>query len=91
VVQHVIFNKDFSHSVMFTLDLIDKYLATLCLDNTSSEARTLQNQFGRLKSLIQYTDYYNLTNQQIEEVLNDTQTQLIQFSADFSKVFFSYS
>jgi len=91
VVQHVIFNKDFSHSVMYTLDLIDKYLATLCIDNTSSEARTLQNQFGRLKSMVKYTDYYNLTNQQLEDVLNDTQEQLIQFSADFSKLFFSYS
>jgi uncharacterized alpha-E superfamily protein len=91
VAQHVVFNKDFSHSVIYTLDLIDKYLTTLSADHTSHEARTLQNQFGRLKSMVQYTDYHNLTNQQLEDVLNETQSQLIQFSSDFSKLFFSYT
>jgi uncharacterized alpha-E superfamily protein len=91
IVQHVIFNSDFSHSVMYTLELIDKYLEYISLDNTSSEARTLQNQFGRLKSLVKFTDYHHLTNQQLEDVLNDIKTQLIQFSNDFSKLYFSYT
>lgn len=91
VVQHVIFNRDFSHSVIYTLEVLDKYLDSLIMDNNSSEARTLQNQFGRLKSLIEFTDYYNLTNKQLEEVLNETKKQLIQFTTDFSKLFFSYT
>ncbi len=91
VVQHVIFNKDFSHSVMYTLEYIDKYLDYLIMDNNSSEARTLQNQFGRLKSMIEFTDYYNINNQQLEDVLGETKKQLIQFSTDFSKLFFSYT
>ncbi|MES2573320.1 MAG: alpha-E domain-containing protein [Bacteroidota bacterium] len=91
VVQHVIFNRDFSHSVIYTLEFLDKYLDYLIMDNNSSEARTLQNQFGRLKSLVEFTDYYNLTNQQLENVLNETKTQLVQFSTDFSKLFFSYT
>ncbi len=91
VVQHVIFNRDFSHSVIYTLGYIDKYLGYLIKDNTLSEARTLQNQFGRLKSYVEYTDYHNLTSQQLEDVLNNTRSQLIQFSADFSRLFFSYT
>lgn len=91
VIQHVIFNKDFSHSVIYTLEFLDKYLDNLIIDNNSSEARTLQNQFGRLKSLIEFTDYYNLTNKQLEDVLDETKKQMIQFSIDFSKLFFSYT
>lgn len=91
VVQHVILNPDFAHSVIYTLGLIEIYLDNLFKDNTLSEARTLHNQFGRLKSSIKFTDYHNLTNQQLENVLNDTKTQLIQFSTDFSKLFFSYT
>jgi uncharacterized alpha-E superfamily protein len=91
VVQQVIFNRDFAHSVIYTLELIDKYLDYLFKDNNLSEARTLQNQFGRLKSYVEYTDYYNLTNEQLEEVLHTTKAQLIQFSTDFSKLFFSYT
>lgn len=91
VVQQVIFNRDFAHSVIYTLGFIEVYLDSLLKDNNFSEARTLHNQFGRLKSSIEFIDYYNLTNQQLEDVLNDTKTQLIQFSTDFSKFFFSYT
>jgi len=91
VAQHVIFNSDFSHSVIYTLGYINEYLGYLIKDNNLSEARTLQNQFGRLKSYLEYTDYHNLTNQQLEEVLDNTRKQLIQFSTDFSKLFFSYT
>ena len=91
VMQHVIFNYDFSHSVVFILDLIDKYLDCLVKDNELSEARTLYYQFGRLKSYIVYTDYQHLTDRQLEEVLETTKKQLNQFSTDFSKLFFSYT
>jgi uncharacterized alpha-E superfamily protein len=91
VVQQVIFNRDFAHSVIYTLGLIEIYLDHLFKDNTLSEARTLHNQFGRLKSSVEFTDYHHLTNQQLEDVLNDTKTQLTRFSLDFSKLFFSYT
>ena len=91
VAQQVIFNRDFAHSVTYTLEYIDKYLESLFQDNNLSEARTLQNQFGRLKSYVEFTDYHHLTNQQLEELLNNTKAQLIQFSTDFSKLFFSYT
>jgi uncharacterized alpha-E superfamily protein len=91
VVQHVVFNEDFAHSVIFILNLINQYLDSLVKDNELSEARTLYNQFGRLKSYIAYTDYHHLTNEQLEEVLETTKKQLNQFSIDFSKLFFSYT
>lgn len=91
VVQQVVFNREFAHSVIYTLELIEIYLNNLFKDNYLNEARTLHNQFGRLKSAVEFTDYHNLTNQQLEDILNDTKKQLIQFSTDFSKLFFSYT
>lgn len=91
VVQHVIFNQDFAHSVIFTLELLNKYLDCLVKDSEISEARKLHNQFGRLKSYIEFTDYQHLTDKQLEEVLETTKAQLTQFSIDFSKLFFSYT
>lgn len=91
VVQQVIFNRDFAHSVIYTLGFIEVYLDAMLKENNLSEARTLYNQFGRLKSSVEFIDYHHLTNQQLEDVLNDTKTQLIQFSTDFSKFFFSYT
>lgn len=91
VVQMVIFNPDFAHSVIFTLGLIETYLDCVIKNNNQMEARTMRNQFGRLKSSIEYTDYHNITNQQLENVLRNTKEQLIEFSTDFSKLFFSYT
>ncbi|WP_418264331.1 alpha-E domain-containing protein [Flavobacterium faecale] len=91
VVQQVIFNKEFAHSVIYTLELIETNLNCLFKDNHLSEARTMRNHFGRLKSAIEFTDYHNLTNEQLEHILEDTKTQLYKFSADFSKLFFSYT
>jgi uncharacterized alpha-E superfamily protein len=91
IVQHVIFNRDYAHSVIYILDLTNKYLDALVKDSEISEARTLYNQFGRLKSYIAFTDYQHLTDKQLEEVLETTKTQLNQFSVDFSKLFFSYT
>jgi uncharacterized alpha-E superfamily protein len=91
VVHQVIFNMDFAHSVIYTLDFINTYLDCLFKNTDLSEARTLINQFGRLKSYIEFTDYQHLTNQELEDVLRNTKNQLIQFSTDFSKLFFSYT
>jgi len=91
VAHQVLFNKDFAHSVIYTLDFINTYLDSLFKDNDLSEGRTLLNQFGRLKSYIEFTDYQHLSNQELEDVLNNTKNQLIQFSTDFSKLFFSYT
>ena len=89
--QQVVFNKDFAHSVIYTLSLIETHIDSLFKDNHLSEARTIRNHFGRLKSAVEFTDYHNLTNQQLQHVLEDTKKQLNEFSADFSKLFFSYS
>jgi uncharacterized alpha-E superfamily protein len=59
VVQQVVFNREFAHSVIYTLELIEIYLNNLFKDNYLNEARTLHNQFGRLKSAVEFTDYHN--------------------------------
>lgn len=91
VVQQVIFNKDFAHSVIYTLGLIETNLNCLFKDNHLSEARTMRNHFGRLKSAVEFTDYHHLTNQQLMTILEDTKKELYAFSSDFSKLFFSYT
>ena len=91
VVQQVVFNKDFAHSVIYTLELIETSLNCLFKDNHLSEARTMRNHFGRLKSAVEFTDYHHLTNQQLQHILEDTKNQLNAFSSDFSKLFFSYT
>jgi hypothetical protein len=46
----------------------------------------MRNQFGRLKSSLEFTDYYHLTNQQLEELLKIDANNSIFYR--FSKLFF---
>ncbi|NJM78468.1 MAG: alpha-E domain-containing protein [Flavobacterium sp.] len=91
VVHQVLFNKDFAHSVIYTLYSIEVNLEKLFNDNNTIEAKKMRNQFGRLKSSIEYTDYPNLTNDQLKLTLENTKDQLTKFSLDFSKLYFSYT
>ena len=89
VSQQVIFNKDFAHSVIYTLGLIEININNLLKDNQLSEARTMRNHIGRIKSTVEFTDYQHLTNEQLQYVLQNTKIQLMEFSSQFSKLFFS--
>ena len=91
IAQHVIFNKEFAHSVIYTLGLIETSINILFKDNNLESARMIRNQFGRLKSNIEYTDYHVLTSQEYQFILENTKQQIVQFSQDFSKIFFSYN
>ncbi len=91
VVQQVVFNPDFAHSVIYTLKLIEININNLFKDNQLSDARTIRNYIGRIKSTVEFTDYQHLTNDQLQHILEDTKVQLIEFSSHFSKLFFSYS
>ncbi|MDQ5930741.1 MAG: hypothetical protein QG594_2530 [Bacteroidota bacterium] len=91
VSQQMIFNQDFAHSVIYTLGLIEININNLFKNNQLSEARTMRNHIGRIKSTVEFTDYQHLTNDQLQYILQDTKIQLIEFSSQFSKLFFSYT
>lgn len=91
VIDQVIFNGDFAHSVQFALDRINKYLDEVTLNNPGKNVIALQKQFGRLKSMVEFTDVPNLHAAEIQALLVDIRKQLWDFSSALSKIFFSYT
>jgi hypothetical protein len=85
--QHLLFNRDYAHSVIYTLTSIESYLNFILKDNKLSEAETIRNQFGRLKAL-EFTDYHQLTNQQLEDILANTRFKSPNFRLIFQNCFF---
>jgi hypothetical protein len=51
----------------------------------------LQKQFGRLRSLVEYTDVAMLTQENLQELLQSIRRQTWDFSSALSKIFFSYT
>jgi uncharacterized alpha-E superfamily protein len=81
----------FPRSVLYSLRRIEKYLADILQNNPSREAQALVKQFGRLLSNVEYADTYQMDKQSLPEFLSDIRNQTWQFSANLSKVFFSYT
>jgi uncharacterized alpha-E superfamily protein len=91
VLAQTIVNKDFPRSVLYSLERIGKYLNDVTEDNPNRDVVALQRQFGRLKSLVEYTDVAFLNSNSLAELLQAVRRQTWDFSATLSKIFFSYT
>jgi len=87
----VLFNENFTRSVIYTLKRIDKYYIDAIKDNTVSETEVLSKQLGRLVSKIEYADFEALDQKSLQEFLLSTRKELIAFSNELAQQFFSYS
>jgi uncharacterized alpha-E superfamily protein len=91
ILAQVIVNKHFPRSILYALERIEKYLDEITEDNPVKEVVALQKQFGRLRSLVEYTDVAMLTQENLQELLQSIRRQTWDFSSALSKIFFSYT
>ena len=91
VIGQVIFSQEFTHSVLYGLSRISKYLREMTTGNPLAASVSLQKQLGRLRSMVEYTDGPQLTDKELKELIDDMRQQIWDFSTEFSKLFFSYT
>jgi len=91
ILAQVVTNPDFPRSVIYALQRIEKYLQDVTHDNPIREVVALQKQFGRLRSLVEYTDVNMLDSQNLRPLLQNVRQQTWEFSSALSKIFFSYT
>jgi uncharacterized alpha-E superfamily protein len=91
ILVQTITNQDFPRSVIYSLKRIEKYLNDIMEENPNKEIYALQKQFGRLKSLVEYTDVALVTNENLADLLHSIRVQTWDFSSSLSKIFFSYT
>ncbi len=91
VAHQVIFNPLFPHSIMYCLIRVKKYLDDVVRENNPSEKYTLLKQFGRLYSNVEFADFEWIKRSGLPGYLQETRTNLLQFSRALSQSFFSYS
>ena len=91
VLTQLVINKDFPRSIIYSLQRVEKYLNDVTEENPIREVVALQKQFGRLRSMVEYTDISMLGQHNLKEQLQAVRQQAWEFSASFSKIFFSYT
>ena len=91
VAHQVIFNPLFPHSINYSLARVKKYLDDVVTENEPSGKNKLLNKFGRLYSSVEFADFEWIRKNGLSYFLQETRTELIQFSNALNQTFFSYS
>lgn len=91
VLHQVLFNEDFPHSVLYSLQRIERHLEAVIAKNASPEDAALMRCFGRLYSKVRYMDLDSLNDITLPAFLQGIRTDLLQFTKRFVQNFFSYS
>ncbi len=91
VIYQVMFNADFPRSVIYSLSRMQRYLMELLEQNALASTVILEKKFGRMKSMVEFTDPASMDGQYLEHLLKEVRQQVWDFSSDFQKLFFSYT
>ncbi len=91
VLDQVIFNRQFPHSVLYCLERIKKYTEDLIEQNQSDQRPALTRALGILISHIQYADQSNLSGQQLQDFFGSIQNNINEYHQQLTHTFFSIS
>ncbi len=87
----VVFNKDFTRSVLYSLSRTSKYLVDVLQENNTEHKDAIIKRFGRLLSKVEYMDFDTLNKDNLQDFFEDLKTSLGDFSDLIGLSFFSYS
>ncbi len=91
VLDQVLFNREFTRSVHYSIAKMNHYLRHVILKNNPAQKDKLEKEFGRLMSLIEFADTEQVRSVTPEKFLDLIRSQLLQFNKLLTQVFFSYS
>jgi uncharacterized alpha-E superfamily protein len=91
VLHQVLFNPDFSRSLIYSLNRIERHLDNIINEGNYSGNITLLHSFGRLHSMVRYTDFEKLKDAGLKIFLVDVKENLNSFIRLLEHNFFSYS
>ena len=86
----VVFNKNFTRSVLYSLSRTSKYLVDVLQENNTEDKDAIIKRFGRLLSKVEYTDFDTLNRDNLQEFFDDIKAELAAFSNLIGQSFFSY-
>ncbi len=87
----VVFNQNFTRSVLYSLKRISKYLVDVLQENNTEHKETIIKQFGRLLSKVEYMDITTLNDDNLKEFFEEIRLALADFSNLIGQIFFSYA
>jgi uncharacterized alpha-E superfamily protein len=91
VIDHIIFNKDFPRSLIYSLIRIKRYLEKVADDTKLEESIILQRNIGRICSKVEFADLDMIQRESLPHFLYSLRKDLVEFSNQFTRIYFSYA
>lgn len=86
----VVFNQNFTRSVLYSLSRTSKYLVDVLKENNTSNKEAIIKRFGRLLSRVEYMDIDTLNKDNLQDFFSEIKSSLAEFSNMIGQNFFSY-
>jgi uncharacterized alpha-E superfamily protein len=91
VVDHVIFNKHFPRSLIYSLQRIGRYLDDVVEETKMEGSQALQKTFGRICSKVEFADMNVIKSIGLPQFLHSLRHDLAGFSNELTRIYFSYA
>lgn len=91
VIDHIIFNKDFPRSLIYSTNRVRRYLDEIAEDTKMEGSTGLQKTFGRICSKVEFADLSTVQEMGLTEFLNSLRKDLVDFSSQLTRIYFSYA
>jgi uncharacterized alpha-E superfamily protein len=90
VLHQVLFNHDFTRSVVYSLERILKYLKDITDENVRKENTSLIKSLHRLHSSVNYIDFESINSDNLPAFLSNIKIGILEFTKKLEQIFFSY-
>ncbi|MDA3615769.1 alpha-E domain-containing protein [Polluticaenibacter yanchengensis] len=90
IIDFVLFNKYFNHSLIYSVTRLHRYSKNIILQNSSVQGQSVVKQVERLKSNIEFYDNSKLCGETVTELLNNARKQIWNYYDDFYKLILGY-
>jgi len=91
VIDHIIFNKDFPRSVIYSLERTSRYLDEIVEDTKMEGSPALQKSLGRICSKVEFADMNMIQEEGLPNFLFSLRNDLVNFSNQLTRIYFSYA
>lgn len=91
IADHIIFNKNFPRSLTYNFTRIKRYLKEIVEDTHIEGGPYLQKSIGRIYSKVEFTSLEEIKENGLQNYFDELRRDLVEFSKDLTRIYFSYA
>jgi len=88
VVEQILYNQDYSHSVLYCLQQVSRYFERLKTDSMPEIYRELEFQIGKSRNNIRYSNMHQADSKSLKLFLEQTRNEIFNIASAFNRYYF---